>query len=33
MGKKILSAFTEAVIVTVYQKSAIGDLTWFIAVK
>jgi hypothetical protein len=32
-SKKILSAFTEAVKVTVYQKSVFGDLACPMAVK
>jgi hypothetical protein len=32
-GNKILSAFTEAVKVTVYQKSGIGELACTMAVK
>jgi hypothetical protein len=30
---KILSAFTEAIKVTVFQKSVIGDLAYPMAVK
>jgi hypothetical protein len=30
---KILSAFTEAVKVTIFQKSVIGDLAYPMAVK
>jgi hypothetical protein len=31
-SEKILSAFTEAIKVTIYKKSGIGDLTCLMAV-